>query len=78
MVIHGQRFRDDDKGWAACPRCSELMEARDFDAMVTRSVDFYYKRFGGRIHQSELYQMLDQLFRLMDANRVGPKEPWKH
>lgn len=76
QVILGQRFEDDKTGWASCQRCSELLEARDINALANRAVDFYQRRLGGA-NEPQLLMALHQLFSMMEANRIGPKVAWQ-
>lgn len=62
-------------GWDACESCAKMVDSRDWDRLVVRGVSFYRRRMGGSGFENELYTILGQLYRLMDANRIGPKEP---
>lgn len=73
----GDESRNFEGGWTVCPRCAELLEARDFDGLVTRCIDFMGKRFGNFHPHTQLYIVVRQFFCRIDANRIGPKEPWK-
>lgn len=75
QVILGHRFEDDKSNWAACQRCSEILESGDINTLANRAVDFYQRRLGGA-NEPQLLIALHQLFSMVEANRIGPKVAW--
>lgn len=41
-----------DTGWAACPVCAGLVEARDHDGLLNHSVETFYTNAGGGLPRS--------------------------
>lgn len=58
--------------WGVCNRCALLIEQRDFEGLADSGAEMSKRRFG----KMPSRELLLQCYRLMDANRIGPKEEW--
>lgn len=75
ITVLGIDIGRDDGQWKACDRCAGMVEARSWEALVNRCVDFRTKRLGRRpLSEDQVIVYMMQLLNNVDANRIGPKE----
>lgn len=64
-----------DGGWAACGPCSELIEAKDWEALTRRAAEAAVKRSGGLLNFQEVSRTLRSLYAQFSEHRKGERVP---
>jgi hypothetical protein len=78
MIVLGVDLGRDGGEWKACDRCAGMVEARTWDVLVMRCIDFMVRRLGRKpMSEDQIIIYMMQLFNNVDANRIGPKQRWE-
>jgi len=55
--------------WATCKACADLIDASQWDALLSRSIETFRKKFGNMVPERDLRDFISNLHRQFRENR---------